>query len=115
MASRIHLHVERLIRSRTEIFEEATRKRGPPDPVDVMDSTKRQRLSAEVTSAPSSRLFIPPLTRGSHTVGELFTLSTDEGLKKFDVASLDEDLVIRIAATILSTVDTNTLNQAINV
>jgi symplekin len=115
MALRIHQHVERLMRSRTEIFEEATRKRGPPEPVDGMDSAKRQRLDAEVTSTPSSRLFIPPLTPGPHTVGELFTLSTDEGLKKFDVASLDEDLVIRIAATILSTVDTNTLNQAINV
>lgn len=114
MALRIHQHVERLMRSRTEIFEEATRKRGPPEPVDGMDSAKRQRLGAE-TSTTSSRLFIPPLTPGPHTVGELFTLSTDEGLKKFDVASLDEDLVIRIAATILSTVDANTLNQAINV
>ena len=115
MALRIHQQVERLMRSRTEIFEEATRKRGPPEPVDGMDSAKRQRLDAEVNSTPSSRLYIPPLTPGPHTVGELFTLSTDEGLKKFDVASLDEDLVIRIAATILSTVDTNTLNQAINV
>jgi symplekin len=115
MALRIHQQVERLMRSRTEIFEEATRKRGPPESVDGMDSAKRQRLGAEVSSTPSSRLFIPPLTPGSHTVGELFTLSTDEGLKKFDVASLDEDLVIRIAATILSTVDSNTLNHAINV
>lgn len=115
MALRIHQHVERLMRSRTEIFEEATRKRGPPEPVGVMDSAKRQRLSADAIPIPSNQLYIPPLTQGPHTVSELFTLSTDEGLKKFDVASLDEDLVIKIAVTILSTVDANTFNQAISV
>jgi symplekin len=103
------------MRSRTEIFDEATRKRGPPEPVDGMDSAKRQRLGAAVIPSPSVRLHIPPLTPGPHSIAELFTVSTDEGLKTFDVSVLQEDLVVRITATILSKVDGDTFIQAINV
>jgi len=103
------------MRSRTEIFDEATRKRGPPEPVDGLDSAKRQRLDAMVTSTTASRLHIPALTPGLHTIAELFTISTEEGLKTFDVSVLPEDIIIKITATILSRVDDNTFSQAINV
>lgn len=112
---RIHQQVERLMRSRTEIFDEATRKRGPPEPIDGLDSAKRQRLGATVTSTPASRLQIPSLTPGPHTVAELFTISSEEGLKTFDVSVLPEDIIIKITATILSRVDDSTFAQAVNV
>jgi symplekin len=114
-AMRIHQQVERLMRSRTEIFDEATRKRGPPELVDGLDSAKRQRLGATVTPTPASRLHIPSLTPGPHTVAELFTISSEEGLKTFDVSVLPEDIIIKITATILSRVDESTFTQAVNV
>ncbi len=115
MAPRIHQHVERLMRSRTEIFDEATRKRGPPASIDALDSAKRQRLSAQIPSTQTPRLQIPPLGPGPHSIAELFTLNTEEGLKKFDVCQLSEDLVSRISVTALSRIDGDLLNQAINV
>jgi hypothetical protein len=55
------------------------------------------------------------LTPGSHTIAELFTITTDEALKAFDVAQLSEDLVVKIGITILQRLDAETLNRAIEV
>jgi symplekin len=103
------------MRSRTEIFDEANRKRGPPEPIDGLDPAKRQRLGADVSSTPPNQLHIPPLTPGPHTVAELFTLNVDESVKGFDVSQMPEDLVVKIGISILSRVDAGTFNQAINV
>lgn len=103
------------MRSKTEIFDEANRKRGPPEPVDGMDPAKRQKLAAQVTSPAPNRLHVPPLTPGNHTIAELFTITTDEALKGFDVALLSEDLVVKIGITILQKIDANTVEQAISV
>ncbi|KAF7927855.1 uncharacterized protein EAE98_000356 [Botrytis deweyae] len=108
---RIQQYVERMMRSKTEIFDEGNRKRGPPEPVDALDPAKRQKLGAQVKSA---RLHIPPLTPGNHTIAELFTITTDEALKGFDVALLSEDLVVKIGITILQRIDTDTIEQAIS-
>ncbi|EDN96765.1 hypothetical protein SS1G_01691 [Sclerotinia sclerotiorum 1980 UF-70] len=111
---RIQQYVERMMRSKTEIFDEANRKRGPPEPVDGLDPAKRQKLGAQVTPPAPNRLHIPPLAPGNHTVAELFTITTDEALKGFDVALLSEDLVVKIGITILQKIDTDTLEQAIS-
>ncbi|KAJ8071135.1 hypothetical protein OCU04_001475 [Sclerotinia nivalis] len=111
---RIQQYVERMMRSKTEIFDEANRKRGPPEPVDGLDPAKRQKLGAQVTSPAPNRLHIPPLAPGNHTIAELFTITTDEALKGFDVALLSEDLVVKIGITILQKIDTDTLEQAIS-
>lgn len=103
------------MRSKTEIFDEANRKRGPPEPVDGLDPAKRQKLGVQVPSPAPSRLHIPPLAPGAHTIAELFTVTTDEALKRFDVALLSEDLVVRIGITILQKIDANTVEQAISV
>ncbi|KAM0320964.1 hypothetical protein ACHAO8_000258 [Botrytis cinerea] len=108
---RIQQYVERMMRSKTEIFDEGNRKRGPPEPVDAQDLAKRQKLGAQVKSAP---LHIPPLAPGNHTIAELFTITTDEALKGFDVALLSEDLVVKIGITILQRIDTDTIEQAIS-
>lgn len=102
------------MRSRAEIFEETSRKRGPPEPTDGLDATKRQRLGANIQTA-ASRVHVPPLKPGLHSIADLFTVTIDEGLKAFDVSQLSEDLVVKIGVTILSKLDNDVLNQTINV
>jgi symplekin len=112
LAPKIQQYVERMMRSRSDIFDEASRKRGPPEPTDGLDAAKRQKLGAQM-SAP--RFHVPPLTPGSHTMAELYTVTTDDALKAFDVSQLSEDLVVKIGITILQRIDADTLNQAIEV
>ena len=114
LAGRIQQYVERMMRSKTEIFDEASRKRGPPEPTDGLDAAKRQKLGAQVIP-PQNLLHVPPLTPGSHTIAELFTITTDQALTAFDVAQLSEDLVVKIGITILQRINADTLNQAIEV
>lgn len=114
LAPRISQYVERMVRSKSDIFDEASRKRGPPEPTDGLDHAKRQKLGAQVANA-APKFHVPPLTPGPHTVGELFTVTTDEALKAFDVAMLSEDMVVKIGITILQRIDADTLNQAIEV
>lgn len=102
------------MRSRTEIFDDASRKRGPPEPVDGLDAAKRQRLGAQIPAAPVS-VHIPPLSPGPHTIAELFTATGDEALKSFDVSQLSQDLVVKISVTILSKIDPGTINQTVEV
>lgn len=103
-----------MMRSRSEIFDESTRKRGPPEPTDGLDMAKRQKLGAQIEpSVP--KFHVPPLGVGTHTIADLFTVTTDDALKAFDVAQLPEDLVLKIGVTILQRLDVNTLNQAIEV
>ena len=100
------------MRSKMEIFDEATKKRGPPEPTDGLDAAKRQKLGAQI---PAARINVPPLTPGSHTLAELYTVTGDEALKRFDVGQLPEDLVVKIAITILQKLNTNALDQMIAV
>ena len=103
------------MRSRSEIFDETSRKRGPPEPTDGLDLAKRQKLGAMVPYSAGNRLQIPPLTPGPHTIAELFTVTSDEALKNFDVGQLSEDLVVKIGITILQRIDPETLEQTVNV
>lgn len=107
-----------MVRSKTEIFDELSRKRGPPESVDGLDAAKRQKLAqaqAIPTPPQAPKFHVPPLAPGPHTIAELFTITTDELLKAFDVAMLSEDLVVKIGITILQRIDADTLNQAIEV
>ena len=103
------------MRSRTEIFDESSRKRGPSEPTDGLDPAKRQKLGAQINNSTQNPLHVSPLTPGPHTVAELFTITTDEALRAFDVAMLSEDLVVKIGITILQRINTDTLNQAVEV
>ena len=115
LSGRIQQYVERMMRSRTEIFDETNKKRGHPEYIDGMDLAKRQKLSGRGINAAANRLHVPPLTPGPHTIGELFTITTDDALKTFDVAQLSQDLVVKIGVTILQRLDSDVLNQAIAV
>ncbi|KAH8674742.1 hypothetical protein BGZ60DRAFT_468955 [Tricladium varicosporioides] len=113
LAGRIQQYVERMVRSRNEIFDEANRKRGPPEPVDGLDPAKRQKLGAQIL-VPMPKLDIPVLKPGPHTIAELFTLKPEPGLEKFDVAVFPEDMVVQLGITILQKLDVNLLNQAVD-
>lgn len=102
------------MRTRTEIFDEATRKRAAPEPANGADLAKRQRTGVAPPSAPQS-IRVPPLTPGQHSIAELFTVTGDEALKAFDVGQLPEDLVVKISVIILSRIDSNLFDQAIEV
>jgi symplekin len=116
LAGRIHQYIERMMRSKTEIFDDSNRKRGPPDPTDGLDAAKRQKLGAQVKPPPAqNKLHIPPLSPGTHTIAELFTITPDKALTAFDVAQLSEDLVVKIGITILQRINADTLNQAVEV
>lgn len=116
LAPKIQSYVERLIRSRTEIFDESTRKRGPPEPTDGLDPAKRQKLGAAAPPvAPAPKVIIPPFAPGPHTTAELYTITNDKGLQGFDVSQLPEDLVLKIVVTIMSKVDGDLLKQACTV
>lgn len=103
------------MRSKSEIFDESTRKRGPPEPTDGLDAAKRQKLGAQGQAPPVPAFDVPPLAPGPHTVAELYTVTTDEALKNFDVAMLPENMVVKIGISLLQRLDANTLNQAIEV
>lgn len=115
LVPRIVQYVDRMVRSRTEIFDEASRKRGPPEVTNGLDPAKRQKLGAQVPAPPVKKFHVPSLTPGPHTIAQLFTITTDEALKTFDVAQLSEDLVVKIGITILQRIDADTLNQAVDV
>ncbi|PBP26237.1 mRNA cleavage and polyadenylation specificity factor complex subunit [Diplocarpon rosae] len=112
LAGKMHQYIERLMRSRADIFDESTRKRGAPEATDVLDAAKRQKLAAAAPTA-TPKFHVPPLPPGPHTIAELFTVTTDEALKAFDVSQLSGDLVLKIAITILQKIDAGTLNQAV--
>lgn len=102
------------MRSRSDIFDEASRKRGHPESADGLDPAKRRKLAAQAANA-TPKFYVPPLAAGTHTIAELFTVTGDEALKAFDVAQLSEDLVVKIGITILQRIDADTLNQAVEV
>jgi symplekin len=110
---RIHQYIERMMRSKSEIFDDMPKKRGPPEPTDGLDPAKRQKLAAPLPAPP--KFNVPSLSPGPHTVAELFTVTTDDALKAFDVALLPEHLVVKIGISLLQRLDANVLSQAVEV
>jgi len=112
LAPRIEEYIVRNMRIKSNIFDEPSRKRGLAEPTDGLDAAKRQKIGAQVPVV-VPKFHVPPLKPGPHTIAELYTVTTDEALKAFDVAQLSEDLVLRISITILQRLDADTLNQAV--
>ncbi|KAF2836325.1 hypothetical protein M501DRAFT_267523 [Patellaria atrata CBS 101060] len=122
LGPRIQQAVERLQHTRLEMLEEANRKRpAPTEPTDGLDHAKRQRLGAEVTPAPNTHSSIPPQPsqppqppQGRTTIAQLFTLTQDKGSASFDVRAIPIDVVNNLLIPILSSIDKNKMNNAIN-
>ena len=103
--------MDRLARIRLDVFNEGSRKRGPPnEPTDGLDSSKRRRLGAELPERPEP----DPLPPGPVSLGQLFTLTKDTGLAAFDVTSLTLDIMVRIIPPVLVRIDQQALDQALN-
>ena len=108
---RIKQHIERLIQARNEIFDESSRKRSLPiEPTDGLDNAKRARLGAEVQSKAQP----PPLPPGPTSIAQLFTLTSDADLTRFDVTQLPIDLIVRITLPVLHGIQQPHLEGAIN-
>ncbi|KAF9876520.1 mRNA cleavage and polyadenylation specificity factor complex subunit [Colletotrichum karsti] len=111
MAPRIQQHVERMMRMRNEIFDEAGRKRAyEAQHHDGMEA-KRQRMVPQVSNVP--QIQITPLPPGPHSLGDVFTLTGSEGLKAFNVATLPTAMAAKISITTLLRTDQQLLAKAV--
>lgn len=105
-------HIERLMQSRLEVADDASRKRGlPAEPTDGLDNAKRARLDAQMPPL----LKIPPLPPGPISYQQLFKITEDAGLSSFDVKQLPIDLLVKIVVPLLSRVDQSVMTQAMDV
>ncbi|GFF38745.1 mRNA cleavage and polyadenylation specificity factor complex subunit pta1 [Aspergillus udagawae] len=110
LASKMQHYMERLMQSRLDIVDDASRKRGLPfEPTDGLDNAKRARLDAETPPL----IKIPPLPPGPISYDQLYTLTEDSGLSSFDVKQLPPDLLVKIAVPVLARVDPSALMQAV--
>ncbi len=111
MAGRIQQYVERLMRSRAEIFDEAGRKRALADQAAApTGDAKRQRMESGV-----AQFSVPPLGPGPHTLAAVFTLTNNLGLQGFDATHLPANLAARISARTLAALDPHVLDLAVGV
>lgn len=110
-ADRIKAYVDRLVRIHLDVFDEGSRKRGPPnEPTDGLDNNKRRRLGAELPE----RSEPDPLPPGPVSLGQLFALTKDPALANFDVTSLTLDIMVRIIPPVLVRIHQQALEQALN-
>ncbi|GLI80615.1 hypothetical protein PoHVEF18_008970 [Penicillium ochrochloron] len=111
LMGKMQAYIERLMQSRLEVTEDASRKRALPiEPTDGLDNAKRARLDAMTPPL----LKIPPLPPGPTSYDQLFTLTQDIGLSSFDVKQLPPDLVVKIAVPLLAQVNPSMLTQAVD-
>ncbi|KAM0216632.1 hypothetical protein ACHAPA_007582 [Fusarium lateritium] len=107
MAPRIQQHVERMMRTMADIFENSGRKR-PHEPVPQEDyDTKRQRLTP-------AQIQIPPLGPGPHSLADVFTLIDNTALRNFDISQVPAPLVARIAVITLARLDPQVLAKTVD-
>ena len=112
MVGRLQQHVERLMRSRAEIFDEVSKKRPMIDPAAAAaGAPKRQRTDPAVVP----RLEVKPLTPGSHSLADIFTIARNTGLHSFDATLIPPHLASRVIVSTLANLHPDLLNQAITV
>jgi symplekin len=111
---RIQQFLERMHRTRVEVFDESNRKRpAPSEPTDGLDQAKRQRLAAE---PPSRTPSVQPLPPGEVSWRQLYTLNAEGSTANFDVQNFrDPEQLLRIVVPVLQSVNPQKLEQAINV
>ncbi|KAK4205178.1 putative Pre-tRNA-processing protein [Triangularia verruculosa] len=117
---RIQQYVERLMRSRAEIFDEAGRKRQLADQAAAQyGDLKRQKMETTAAvapgpAAPVQPVVVPPLAPGPQTLAAIFTLTNNPGLQAFDATNIPANLVAKIVARTLNTIDQSVLDFAVN-
>lgn len=100
------------MRSRAEIFDEGSRKRALVEQADGQD-TKRQRTG---TVSAHPQVEITPLSAGPHTLADIFTFTSNEGLKNFNAGdNIPAPLAAKISVTTIARIDPQLLDRAIQV
>ena len=115
MNPRFHQHIERLMRMKTEVFDETARKRILDPHLAEVSEAKRPRTLPAPVAAPPQHPDAPPLGPGPHTLGSVFTLTPSEGLRSFDVGLVPLHLAARINVSTLVNVDAQGFDKAIQV
>ncbi|KAL2758824.1 hypothetical protein ACRALDRAFT_1080491 [Sodiomyces alcalophilus JCM 7366] len=110
LAQRIQHHVEGMLRMRSEILDEAGRKRAPEAQPAATDA-KRQRTQAPPVNP--EQLQVDPLPPGRHSLADVFTLSGGEGLKTFDVSTVPAPMVAKINVSTLARLNPQLLSKAV--
>lgn len=99
------------MRSRAEIFDEASRKRALVDHAAAnAGDAKRQKVEGGVP-----QFSIPPMGPGPHSLAGVFTLTNNLGLQGFDVTLLPANLVAEISVKTLAGLDEHVLGLAVGV
>lgn len=102
------------MRSRAEIFDDASRKRPLSDQHGIAyGDAKRQRLGAEGSAAEQAQ--IPPLGPGPHSLATVFSLTSNFLLQGFDATLVPAPLATKISVATLSRVDPAVFSRAIEV
>ncbi|KAK1755192.1 mRNA cleavage and polyadenylation specificity factor complex subunit pta1 [Echria macrotheca] len=110
MAGRIQQHIERLSRSRNEIFDDANRKRALVQPPGAdYGEAKRQRTD---NSAP--QFHARPWVPGPQSLAAVFTLTNTPGLDGFDATQVPNELAAKITVKALATTSPQLLSQAVD-
>ncbi|KAG5982589.1 hypothetical protein E4U55_001695 [Claviceps digitariae] len=105
---RIHQHIERTMRTVTEILDDSGRKR--PLEAQQNDGYDAKRQKVVETHVPQ----IPPLGPGPHSLADIFTLVAHPGLKSFDLSNLPVAMTSKIAVTSLARIDSQLLAKAVD-
>jgi symplekin len=112
--------------TRREVLDESNRKRpAPVEPVDGLDTAKRQRLAVQPPTSgpniaskpvPSGPPPVAPLPPGPVSVRQLYTLNAEGNAAAFDVQMFqDPEQLLRILVPVLQSIDEAKLGYAINV
>lgn len=113
MNPRIQQHIERLARSRADIFDDnAGRKRALAEQqAAALGDAKRQRLASGAAAVTLQD--IPLLPPGPTTLAAVFTLTNTPGLQSFDVSLVPGDLTAKICVSTLARIDQQLLDRSI--
>ncbi|KAI0860711.1 mRNA cleavage and polyadenylation specificity factor complex subunit [Xylaria cubensis] len=111
LAGRMQQYVERLVRSRAEIFDEGGRKRAMVDQASTVEA-KRQRTA---TLSTQPQIEITPLKPGANTLAEVFTFTNNDGLRRFSVSdTIPAPLAAKISVRTIAQLDAEILQRAID-
>lgn len=107
MVPRIQQHVERMMRTMAEIFDDSGRKR-------PLEAQHHDGLDAKRQRVVPAQIQVPPLGPGRHSLADVFTLIGNDALRTFDISTVPAPLVAKIAAMTLSRIDPQILAMAVD-
>ncbi|KAK1830337.1 mRNA cleavage and polyadenylation specificity factor complex subunit pta1 [Podospora conica] len=111
LAPRINQHIDRLMRSRAEIFDDSNRKRAyAPPPANEYDNAKRQKVNGEQPQTAPAK----PWTPGPQSLAAVFSLTNIMGLQGFDATQVPAALTAKINTKCLASMNPQVFDQAVN-